>query len=1096
MKKKPANGRGPDPAAPQQRARGIARPAEYVGSFVVEDLDLQQQAGRLEEQLRALKDCPRRRSVVLRFSLQGLKVYGADGETLLMAHALRRILYSTWRHADRQFAFVARNPRGPASTLFCHLFVGPSGEVQTLHLLLCRSFQLCYLLAHPEEQAGEGETPGSGVLREPLNPEEVSRNVNALVSFRRLPALPGLGSLGAGERRPEAEGRAGTWRLGNPYCSPILVRKKAIRSKVLRSGAYRDCGGESQLHQPPRDAAAAGWESKGARSLAFLPENENVLAESVWAFAGISRDGGIALLRRDVPGAFLLRPEPGLAKRWCLWVRAPCGVVPYCLFRTHQGRFCVENPAAAGDPPKQFTFDGAYYQEHNTEQIYNEIAYPLVESVTEGYNGTIFAYGQTGSGKSFTMQGVVDPSTQKGIIPRAFEHIFESIQCAENAKFLVRASYLEIYNEDIRDLLGPDTKQKLELKEHPEKGVYVKGLSLHTVHSVVQCEQIMETGWRNRAVGYTLMNKDSSRSHSVFTVNVEIYTVDERGQDHLRAAKLNLVDLAGSERQSKTGATGERLKEATKINLSLSALGNVISALVDGRCKHIPYRDSKLTRLLQDSLGGNTKTLMVACLSPADNNYDESLSTLRYANRAKNIKNKPCINEDPKDALLREYQEEIKKLKAILAEQMSANNLSGLLPAETAHLEVKPVPLLNPQLDLAAEKQLTREEYEERLAQLTASYEAEQASRARLEEDISSLKNHYNLKLSALEESLRKEAAAMRTETTPDKTPLPEDTVTAADEEPTSAQDPAAPRTVQDVSRGSAGAEVAVTTEGISVPADQQQVLARLQMLERQVVGGEQAKNKDLKEKRKRRKKYADERRMQLVTALQQSNEDSSDWVLLNVYDSIQEEVRAKSKLLEKMQKKLQAAETEIKDLQSEFELEKIDYLSTIRRLERDLMLFQQLLDQVQSLVRRDCNYSNLEKIKRESVWDEEIGCWKIPEPVIQKTRLPAAVPALPQPQPAQKSPSAQSRERTPEEDRYKLVLNRSDSETVASNYFGSTRASRILHPDPAKNRAAAGAPSSAMPQPRPFRLQALALAPPTTTKCKKDKAGSSGRPL
>ncbi|NXP55744.1 SH2D5 protein, partial [Heliornis fulica] len=252
----------------------------------------------------------------------------------------------TWRHADRQFAFVARTPRSPPSPLFCHLFVGPPGEVQTLHLLLCRSFQLCYLQAHPEEQAGDGDTSGSGVLREPLNPEEVSRNVNALVSFRRLPALPSLGSLGTGERRPEAEGRAGTWRLGNPYCSPILVRKKAIRSKVLRSGAYRDCGSESQLHQPPRDAAASGWESKGTRSLAFLPENENILAESVWAFAGITRDGGIALLRRDVPGAFLLRPEPGLAKRWCLWVRAPCGVVPYCLFRTHQGRFCVEHSNA------------------------------------------------------------------------------------------------------------------------------------------------------------------------------------------------------------------------------------------------------------------------------------------------------------------------------------------------------------------------------------------------------------------------------------------------------------------------------------------------------------------------------------------------------------------------------------------------------------------------------------------------------------------------------------------------------------------------------------------------------------------------------
>uniref|UniRef100_A0A8C3J0F6 Kinesin-like protein n=1 Tax=Calidris pygmaea TaxID=425635 RepID=A0A8C3J0F6_9CHAR len=605
-----------------------------------------------------------------------------------------------------------------------------------------------------------------------------------------------------------------------------------------------------------------------------------------------------------------------------------------------RGQCFLQNPAAAGEPPKQFTFDGAYFQEHNTEQIYNEIAYPLVEGVTEGYNGTIFAYGQTGSGKSFTMQGIVDPSTQKGIIPRAFEHIFESVQCAENAKFLVRASYLEIYNEDIRDLLGADTKQKLELKEHPEKGVYVKGLSLHTVQSVGQCERIMETGWRNRAVGYTLMNKDSSRSHSIFTVNMEIYTVDERGQDHLRAAKLNLVDLAGSERQSKTGATGERLKEATKINLSLSALGNVISALVDGRSKHIPYRDSKLTRLLQDSLGGNTKTLMVACLSPADNNYDESLSTLRYANRAKNIKNKPCINEDPKDALLREYQEEIKKLKAILAEQMSTNNLSGRR-ALTGCRDV---------LRCASSSQYSHSDFSE--LQLLVS---------------------------------------------------------------SSPQAPAAPWPVpdaDDVRRGSAGAEVAIAAEGISLPADQQQVLARLQMLERQVVGGEQAKNKDLKEKRKRRKKYADERRMQLVAALQQSDEDTSDWVLLNVYDSIQEEVRAKSKLLEKMQEKLRAAETEIKDLQSEFELEKIDYLGTIRRLERDLLLFQQLLDQVQSLVRRDCNYSNLEKIKRESVWDEENGCWRIPEPVVQRTRLPA-VPVLPQPQPARSSPAAQSGDRT-----------------------------------------------------------------------------------
>lgn len=152
--------------------------------------------------------------------------------------------------------------------------------------------------------------------------------------------------------------------------------------------------------------------------------------------------------------------------------------------------------------------------------------------------------------------------------------------------------------------------------------------------------------------------------------------IDPAGQNHLRAGKLNLVDLAGSERQSKTGATGERLREATKINLSLSALGNVISALVDGRSKYIPYRDSKLTRLLQNSLGGNTRTLMIACLSPADNNYEESLSTLRYANRAKSIRNRPRINEDPKDALLREYQEEIKKLRALVSGQLGPSGLS------------------------------------------------------------------------------------------------------------------------------------------------------------------------------------------------------------------------------------------------------------------------------------------------------------------------------------------------------------------------------------------------------------------------------------
>ena len=190
-------------------------------------------------------------------------------------------------------------------------------------------------------------------------------------------------------------------------------------------------------------------------------------------------------------------------------------------------------------------------------------------------------------------------------------------------------------------------------------------------------ENVLLAGKKNRSVGATLMNQDSSRSHSIFTIVIESSSVGNDGEKHIKAGKLNLVDLAGSERQSKTGATGDRLKEATKINLSLSALGNVISALVDAKTSHIPYRDSKLTRLLQDSLGGNTKTVMVANLGPADYNYDETSSTLRYANRAKNIKNKPRINEDPKDAMLREFQEEIQRLKAALEKQGGKGGAGG-----------------------------------------------------------------------------------------------------------------------------------------------------------------------------------------------------------------------------------------------------------------------------------------------------------------------------------------------------------------------------------------------------------------------------------
>ena len=319
---------------------------------------------------------------------------------------------------------------------------------------------------------------------------------------------------------------------------------------------------------------------------------------------------------------------------------------------------------------KTFTFDAVYDWNSKQMDLYDETARPLVDSVLEGFNCTIFAYGQTGTGKTFTMEGVRADPELRGIIPNAYEHIFKHIARSTNQQYLVRAQYLEIYQEEMRDLLNKDQSKRPELKEKADTGVYVKGLSTFSCKSVSEIEHVMTIGNQNRAVGATNMNEHSSRSHAIFIITVEHSQVSPLdGQVHIRVGKLNLVDLAGSERQAKTGAVGQRQKEAIKINLSLSALGNVISALVDGKSSHIPYRDSKLTRLLQDSLGGNSKTIMVANIGPASYNYEESLTTLRYASRAKKIRNKPRVNEDPKDTMLREVQLEIERLKNLLKEK-------------------------------------------------------------------------------------------------------------------------------------------------------------------------------------------------------------------------------------------------------------------------------------------------------------------------------------------------------------------------------------------------------------------------------------------
>lgn len=352
----------------------------------------------------------------------------------------------------------------------------------------------------------------------------------------------------------------------------------------------------------------------------------------------------------------------------------------------------LTNPQCPEEPAKCFSFDSAFDSNSKQFDVYDEAVRPIVDSVLQGFNGTVFAYGQTGTGKTYTMEGPSGigkniASDQRGVIPNSIDQIFQHIaQSPPSLQYLVRASFLEIYQEEIRDLLDKSggTGKRLELKERPDVGVYVRDLSSFVTQSVEEIEHVLKVGHSNRSVGRTNMNEHSSRSHAILVLTVESSEIGPDGQPHIRVGRLNLVDLAGSERQSKTGSEGQRFREATKINLSLSALGNVIAALTDQQSSHIPYRDSKLTRLLQDSLGGNSKTVMIANIGPASYNYEETLSTLRYSSRAKQIQNKPIINEDPKDALLREFQEEIARLKTLLEQKgtkrrQSRNNNNDLL---------------------------------------------------------------------------------------------------------------------------------------------------------------------------------------------------------------------------------------------------------------------------------------------------------------------------------------------------------------------------------------------------------------------------------
>ncbi|XP_047128856.1 kinesin-like protein KIF11-B isoform X1 [Hydra vulgaris] len=344
---------------------------------------------------------------------------------------------------------------------------------------------------------------------------------------------------------------------------------------------------------------------------------------------------------------------------------------------------------------KTFSFDKVFGPKSKQIDIYQSMVCPVIDEVLQGYNCTIFAYGQTGTGKTFTMEGDRLDSEEfswqddplAGIIPRAMHQLFELLNIMEEcAEFSVRVSFLEIYNEELFDLLGTSLdSQKLRLFEDTTKkgSVVIQGLEEVIVHSRNEVYHILERGAARRQTAATLLNAQSSRSHSLFMVTIHMKENNINGEEFLKTGKLNLVDLAGSENIGRSGAVEKRAREAGTINQSLLTLGRVITALVEN-APHVPYRESKLTRLLKDSLGGRTKTSIIATISPAACNLEETLSTLDYAQRAKNITNKPEINQKlTKKALIKEYTEEIEKLKKDL---FAAREKNGIFIAEDNYI--------------------------------------------------------------------------------------------------------------------------------------------------------------------------------------------------------------------------------------------------------------------------------------------------------------------------------------------------------------------------------------------------------------------------
>ncbi|XP_020534921.1 kinesin-like protein KIN-12D isoform X2 [Jatropha curcas] len=553
----------------------------------------------------------------------------------------------------------------------------------------------------------EGLTARSKICRTPTKPK--TRNADSTLPLRTPDKHGGGGAF-------PAKHRFGWAQMNEPSSTPSESRDE-VRTDFNSYSMQPSRGGLPNT--TPRSSRTVGrpvssysetnsTQSTPTKSVSKPPSSgiRNKLDGSI----GGGRMGNFAALYRGVPVSggssttvvntvevphFDLKEDPSFWMEHNVQVLIRMRPLNSMEKSIHGYNRCLKQESAQsitwiGQPETRFTFDHVACETIDQETLFRMAGLPMVENCLSGYNSCMFAYGQTGSGKTYTMLGEIDdlevkPSLHRGMTPRIFEFLFARIQAEEESrrderlKYNCKCSFLEIYNEQITDLLDPSSSNLL-LREDVKKGVYVENLSEFEVQTVSDILKLLTQGSLNRRVAATNMNRESSRSHSVFTCVIES-SWEKDSTTNLRFARLNLVDLAGSERQKSSGAEGERLKEAANINKSLSTLGHVIMILVDvanGKPKHVPYRDSRLTFLLQDSLGGNSKTMIIANVSPSICCAAETLNTLKFAQRAKLIQNNAVVNEDATGDVIA-LQHQIRLLKeelSLLKRQNVSRSLS------------------------------------------------------------------------------------------------------------------------------------------------------------------------------------------------------------------------------------------------------------------------------------------------------------------------------------------------------------------------------------------------------------------------------------